>query len=265
MHRFLLLIGLFTLWMSASSAPAAAGTHAWTEFRAEVDRAVDTGNTEALQSLLPTLEGLDGASAGWPDYWAAYLHYRMALLSGMSDDAEPSLEHCIEHAGSAAGLEESDDDILRAEAMALLGTCHSAMAGKGPAAGMQHGPRASMLRDESLLIAPDNPRALLLAGAQDVWTPVQWGGSPERAERRLNRALERLDAETASSAWRPRWGRSDAIGHLAMALHRLDRDEEARRLLEQARSDGRWNGWLERVENDIDSDRTRGAARSPAL
>lgn len=248
MQRVLFPILLAALWMSFSSATATAGTRSWSEFRAELGRAVDAGDTDKVQALLPDLEALDGASAGWPDYWTAYLHYRMALLTGPGDDAVPSLERCIEHAGSAAGLEDAHDDILRPEALALLGACHSSMAGSDPAAGMQHGPRAAMLRDESLLIAPDNPRALLLAGAQDVWTPVQWGGSPERAERRLRRALEGLEAEAASSAWHPRWGRSDAIGHLAIALDRLDRADDARRLLDQARSDGHWNGWLDWVE-----------------
>lgn len=236
---------LFPLALFAASFPASAVGQFddWTSFRQQAAEAVSTGDPKRLRALAVSLEDLEGAPAGWSDYWAAYLDYRTARLADDKAGLSAALEACLRKARAAADA-GTDDSPLRAESQALLGACHASLAGTGGAAGMEHGPRAAMLRDESLLTSPDNPRVLILAGVQDVWTPVQWGGSPERAVRRLQRALQRLDVDSPAPPWQPRWGRIDAIGHLALALGRLDRSDEARAVLERARTEGDWNGWL---------------------
>jgi tetratricopeptide (TPR) repeat protein len=243
---------LLTLAFAFAAASGAAQTDDWTAFREGVAESVARGAGDALAGQINSLETVSGAPDGWTAYWSAYLHYRRALLSEPSGGMVPAMEACLREADSAVES-AAEEDALHAESLALLGACHSGLASSGPVAGMKHGPRAGMLRDESLFIAPDNPRVLLLAGAQDVWTPVQWGGSPERAERRLTKALEQFDAVGEALPWQPRWGRSDAIGHLALALDKLDRSDQALALLEQARNDGHWNGWLERIERGISS------------
>lgn len=251
MTPFRVLLVVLVLALACSSG--AAEPAGWSGFRDHAADAVAAGDPARLHDLAASLETLEAAPAGWTDYWAAYLHYRIGFLADDADSPAPALEACVRHARAALDA-ASGDGPLRAESQALLGACHSGLAGTGPAAGMEHGPPAAMLRDESLLTAPDNPRVLILAGVQDVWTPVQWGGSPERAERQLRRALERLDDEGPAPDWQPRWGRSDAIGHLALALDRLDRADEARALLERARADGRWNGWLDWVRTQVGVD-----------
>jgi len=241
---------LVVLGLALARPSGAAGPAEWTGFRGDAAEAVAAGDPARLHDLAASLETLDEAPAGWTDYWSAYLHYRIGFLADDAGSPAPALETCIRHARAAEDA-SSGDGPLRAESQALLGVCHSGLAGTGPAASMQHGQRAAMLRDESLLTAPDNPRVLILAGVQDVWTPVQWGGSPERAERQLRRALEHLDREDPAPDWQPRWGHSDAIGHLALALEQLDRPDEARAVLDRARADGRWNGWLDWVRTQI--------------
>ena len=240
------------LALTVATASPVAQADDWTAFRENVAESLARGESDALAEPMESLKALTGAPHGWEAYWSAYIHYRRALLADPSEDPAASMEACLQTAEAA--VEASiDESALHAESLALLGACHSGLASSGPAAGMQHGPRAGMLRDESLFIAPDNPRVLLLAGAQDVWTPVQWGGSPERAERRLTKALEQFAAVGEALPWQPRWGRSDAIGHLALALDKLDRSDQALALLERARNDGHWNGWLERIKRGISS------------
>lgn len=246
-----LLLSLLALGLNHGAAHARSS--GWDDVRAGIAEAVATGDAGSLERTVASVDALEGAPDGWKDYWSAYLHYRIGFLAQDAGSPAPALEACIRHARAAVDS-TSGDGALRAESQALLGACHSGLAGTGPAAGMEHGPRATMLRDDSLVTAPDNPRVLILAGVQDVWTPVQWGGSPERAERQLRRALERLDEENPAPDWQPRWGRSDAIGHLALALDRLDRPDEARAVLDQARADGHWNGWLDWVRVQIDGD-----------
>lgn len=239
--------------LSVASASALARDD-WTAFRENVAEIVARGESGPLKEQIETLEALSGAPRGWKSYWLSYIHYRRALLANPDEGLAPAMEACLQEAASAVGaaIEEST---LHAESLALSGACHSGLASTGSGAGMEHGPRAGMLRDESLLIAPDNPRVLLLAGAQDLWTPVQWGGSPERAERRLKKALARFPAARELPPWQPRWGRSDALGHLALALDALDRRDQALALLDQARAEGDWNGWLNWVDERITPDR----------
>ena len=123
-------------------------------------------------------------------------------------------------------------------------------------AGMRYGTQAGNVQDESIFIAPDNPRVLLLAAVSDYNKPVMWGGDIDRAERRLRRAVDILEIGNASpdpaAPWAPIWGLHDAYGHFAIVLNRLDRNADALAVLERAEARGMRSAWLVSIQQLIE-------------
>lgn len=217
----------------------------WPELVEAVESAASIADGDRLGRLASGLSETDLEPARWRDYWIAYAAYRHGLFSDDERLAEAAYEHCAEAAEAAIEHGERSG-----ESEALRGACYSQLAGGGPMAGMRYGSRSSVAIDTALTDAPDNPRALMIGGSRDLYTPVQWGGDIERAVRRLERALDRFEAERKadrSNPWQPRWGRMDAFGHLAIAYGRLDRDDQARRVLDRAEEAGIESPWLDSI------------------
>lgn len=183
----------------------------------------------------------------WRAYWRGYVAWRRAHLA---DDRTAMKEHLKD---CASVLEAAiDRGETSGESHALLGGCYGRLAGTGAMAGMRYGGKSQRALDEALLDAPDNPRVLLQAGISDMHTPVQFGGDPERAVRRLREARRRLaEGEPAGRPWQPRWGRIDAAGHLALALLNLERPDAAREVLREAERRGLASQWLDRIGRRI--------------
>ena len=234
------------------TAPAAfAADFDWTEFRAEILAGLGTDNAGSLESLEQRLATMQPEPEPWRHYWQAYVAFRGGLLREFGATAKAAFKRCLEHARAAIELGETSG-----ESLALLGGCHSQLARGGPMAGMRHGGKSSNAADVSLLDAPDNPRVLIFAGIRDLYTPIMFGGDPERAERRLKRALQIMESvnEEDRDPWLPRWGRIDAHGSLALALAKLERDNEAKGVLDEARAAGLKSAWLDSIGAQLSSD-----------
>lgn len=220
----------------------------WSQFRERVADAVGQGRHEALVELHEERAEQPAEPPEWNAYWRAYLDYRIAYLGDGEEPDKKRLKACAEQAEAA--IEQGEDS---GESHALLGLCYGQLAGGGMLAGMRYGSKAQSSLDEALLIAPDNPRVLLAAGVNDLYTPTQYGGDIERAERRLKKAREQLAAGSAADGegWQPRWGALDVHGHLATALARLDRPDEAIEVLDQAAEAGLEAPWLSSMRERI--------------
>jgi tetratricopeptide (TPR) repeat protein len=234
-----------TLPTPAWSQSEATALDSWPVLVEAVESAVSAGDGDRLAQLSSQLTGIELAPRPWRKYWVAYAAYRQGLFSDDEALAEAAYQRCIDATEAAISLGEQSG-----ESEALRGACFSQLAAGGPQAGMRYGNRSAVAIDTALTDAPGNPRALMVGAARDLYTPIQWGGDIERAVRRLERALEGFASEDDSGGtdpWQPRWGRVDALGHLAIAYGRLGRSDQALGLLDQAGADGIRSAWLDDI------------------
>lgn len=244
---FLLML-LSTSPTTGWSQTGAEDSSDWAEFVGALE---STADAERLGHLASDIGDAALEPIHWREYWTAYAAYRHGLFNDDESVAESAYKQCVESAERAIEHGERSG-----ESEALRGACFSQLAGGGPMAGMRYGSRSGVAINTALTDAPDNPRVLMIAGTRDLYTPTQWGGDIERAVRRLERALERFTEEQSSDRtepWQPRWGRVEAFGHLAIALDRLEREEQARRTLDRAGAAGIESPWLDGIRKSLEA------------
>ena len=230
---------------------ASADFNDWVHARNQIQAASTSADVAALKDLQLQLTESAFAETGWKHYWQAYIAFRLINLDSDQEQTEQHARTCNEHAEAAIERGETSG-----ESHALLASCLGRLAAGGMQAGMRYGSQAATVKNESILIAADNPRVLLLAAVSDYYTPVQWGGDIDRAERRLRQALDTLSEVDESSDrpdWQPRWGLIDAYGHLAIVLDRLGLGDEALALLDQAKAEGVESGWFAIIRDSVTS------------
>jgi len=243
-------ITLLFLFMSGASP---AQDFAWEDFRERVSDAAGQGGRDTLMALAKEREDDPAEPVEWNAYWRTYLNYRAAYLDGEQEPDKESLEACTETGQRA--LDRGEDS---GETHALLGLCFGQLAGTGMMAGMRYGSKAQSMLDEALVIAPENPRVLLAAGINDLYTPAQYGGDIDRAARRLEAARQTLSerGQSDQAAWAPAWGMLDVHAHLAIALIQLDRPEAALEVLHDANEAGLDSPWLKSIREGLETARS---------
>lgn len=83
-------------------------------------------------------------------------------------------------------------------------------------------------------LGPDNPRVWMIDGISAMFTPAQYGGGNEIAERKLRRAVELFEQGTNPAAPAPRWGRAESHAWLGYLLQRTGRAADARASFQRA-------------------------------
>ncbi len=175
---------------------------------------------EALQQMHPDPMG--------PGRWLVVLVdlYRMqvALAHGQPQRAQEALREALNL------LESVPKDQRTADHWAFLGNFYGTQLAftpwyRRPVLGR----RATQALHRALHQDSLNPRAWLFAGLQAFYTPRLFGGGPQRAVERLNRALELY--RRRDPFW-DRWGEDLALLYRARALMQLGHQEEARRTLQ---------------------------------
>ncbi|MEN1727373.1 MAG: hypothetical protein AAGJ52_02945 [Pseudomonadota bacterium] len=250
LNRVLIMIVVLLL----SDSPRAEAVD-WTLLQDEIQTAIRGNDANALKQIRMGLSGTDTGQTDWTAYWQAYIAFLLVNLETDEDLQKEETRACKSHSEAAIDAGETSG-----ESHALLSSCLGRMAASGGMmAGMRYGSRSGNALDESILLAPDNPRVLMLAGVSDYNRPVIWGGDIDRAERRLGRALTILEASSLEpdpeQPWLPTWGLHDAFGHYAVVLGRIDREEEALEVLSRAFSLGIQSSWLDQIKQRIESNR----------
>lgn len=229
---------------------SSAQDFSWDDLISRVADAQTSGDRDALIALAERRKSNPAEPSEWNAYWRAYLNYRAAYLSGEEEPDKEKLEACADTGELAIDRGEESG-----ESHALLGLCFGQLAGTGMMAGMRYSSKSQAMLDEALMIAPDSPRVLLAAGINDLYKPAQYGGDIDRAVRRLQEARRTLtqgpDADNA--AWHPAWGKMDAHAHLAIALARLDRPDEALEVLHEADKAGLESPWLNSIRKRLEA------------
>lgn len=212
--------------------------------RTLVERALVTSRPGDFDRALAYIEG---SLARRPND-AVMLHYRGFVLyrkasylvttgrdtkaaKAMFEEAEQAL------ARSAASLKWPETAALQSAVVGqLIGI-------GGALAGMRLGGKATRLGDEALAAGPDNPRVWMLRGVSDLFRPKIFGGSPEKAEASLKRALTLFATDTpvAPAPW---WGHAETYAWLGQVYVKQGRVEEAKAAYAKALELQPGNAWI---------------------
>jgi tetratricopeptide (TPR) repeat protein len=240
------LAALFTMLLASTPARSSAQAPLLDSLRPRVESAVIRADWPALDAIITRLRAETQGAASrdpWTHYDLGYALHRRASALLLGDEvprAKPLLEEAERVTARSQELGGG------AAALALRGTVTGQLAGaSGMFAAMRLGPRAFKQLDQAILDAPDDPRAALLNGMSRLNAPRAFGGGPARGEPELRRAVRLFGADTATSP-RPVWGRVDAHIWLAIALHRLGQQAEARAELQQALALAPGHAWITR-------------------
>ncbi len=222
--KTILLMPVILLTCVASAQPAPAAPPADTSFTEEWPRIVDDLERSALEGdaagLRRALEACRRLRTSAPparqplvNYAVAYGAWRLVYLRDV-----PAAEHEALLEEAVKSLEESLRlDPRSGDANALLAGVHGAQIAGSPRLGMRLGFRIGSLTRTAKAEEPNNPRVALQEGLSAFHTPVAFGGSLEKAESSLRRALTLFEQEPPSRPW-PNWGRFDAHVWLGQTL-----------------------------------------------
>lgn len=101
------------------------------------------------------------------------------------------------------------------------------------------GPKAPMMAQSmikhghlAMKLDPKNPRAYVVAGINDFYTPKSFGGRT-MAKKYLSKALE-LSTQVPDNQYTPSWGREEAYEYLIRYLLEEEEGKGAKKLQEQA-------------------------------
>lgn len=159
-------------------------------------------------------------------YYAALANYRLASLQQDEldeNDKDRILEQGISWLNKAIELKPDF-----AEAYALKSGSLGLMI-DGMFDGMRHGSDASESMEKAYQFDKDNPRTYLMDGIGKLYTPSMFGGGAEEALVKFKKA-EKLFREHSRDG--PiSWGNAEVYGWLTLTYIKLDRPEEAERML----------------------------------
>jgi tetratricopeptide (TPR) repeat protein len=184
-------------------------------------------------------------------------HYRGFALyrkaSVLAATAGGAKEGASGAAGARALFEAADRALERAasgldwpETLALRSAVTGQLiSGGGALAGLRLGPRSARLLDEAVARGPDNPRVWMLRGVSDLYKPRLMGGSLDKAEASLRRAIA-LFAQDAPVPPAPWWGHAESYGWLGQVLAKQGKPVEARAAYARALAMQPGNAWVER-------------------
>lgn len=194
---------------------------------------------ELLQLLLEPSESVSEATVR---YAIGYVDWRLSNRESLSPaDQRDLLEDAVTH------LEEAlDQEPQHAEALALLGAVYAQQIGRNPERAMVLGARSGESLERAGRIEPENPRVLVHRAVSAFFTPVEFGGSVDTAERLLRLSIAQFDAEAPDTPW-PNWGRFEAHVWLGQVLARQEQFGEAREQYELALEVVPESQWVQRA------------------
>ncbi|GMU68796.1 MAG: hypothetical protein AMXMBFR37_11280 [Steroidobacteraceae bacterium] len=186
--------------------PVAAPAGDWPDVESRIQFAWYTGDLRALRGTLSGLAAQPDTDA-LHDYYLGLGEYRVAQLTMERDDrdgARVAAEACVDHLARA-----NDGQRDFADALALQARCLSLLAGLKPWKAPLIVPRIGTLASRAVMLAPRNPRVLLLDALTDK--------DQVRALATLRRAIDAFEAERQRVAPTPSWGAPEAWLQLARA------------------------------------------------
>jgi len=175
---------------------------------------LDTNNgVEVLKDLANTFERIGNAEkTQWePYYYAAYCTVMAGTLSMPQDGsfgdnsaiADPMADKAEQLISKAAELSKDNSEIY-----CVIKMVHSLrMMGNPMARFMTEGAKASEALEKAKSLNENNPRVYILEAQDKYYTPEQFGGSKDDAQKLFKKAEEIFANSKPASTTEPQWGR----------------------------------------------------------
>jgi tetratricopeptide (TPR) repeat protein len=215
------------------AAVAAARAQEGGDTQAQIDYAYQTEDANRLTNLIQTLTTQlknDSADSALR-YHLAHAQYRFGLLTRErhAHGADSAFSDCIDELKPVI-----DQDVKSPEAMVLQSACYSGLADLRSLEAVLLRSRAADRLKSALMLAPRNPRAVLLSAMQDLRHAKP--GSPEgrRGFAELQSAAELFEQSSGTSNDAPGWGHADAYLALGRELQVRGDHLGARNWIEKA-------------------------------
>jgi hypothetical protein len=215
------------------AAASAARAQEGGDTQAQIDYAYQTEDANRLTNLVQTLTTQlknDSADSALR-YHLAHAQYRFGLLTRErhAHGADSAFSDCIDELKPVI-----DQDVKSPEAMALQSACYSGLADLRSLEAVLLRSRAADRLKAALMLAPRNPRAVLLSAMQDLRHAKP--GSPEarRGFAELQSAAELFEHSSGTSNDAPGWGHADAYLALGRELQVRGDHLGARNWIEKA-------------------------------
>lgn len=144
-------------------------------------------------------------------YYLAYADYSLATLT-MNDNkskAKDYIDEAIKYAEKAVDLHGNS-----AESLALLGTIYGVKITFDWNNAVALGPKSNQVIAEALAIEPGNPRVLLQAGINKMFTPEFFGGSKTEAFKLFVKAADAFNTYKVTDSLKPDWGKLQSLAWL---------------------------------------------------
>jgi tetratricopeptide (TPR) repeat protein len=228
-NKTLLLLTACTLtipFTAFAQQPVLTGASKWADSAArEIDAAADAGDTTRLRNA-KTL--LDRALVAFPNdalllhYKGYELHREAALQDGLGHRA--AVEPLLDQARTV--LEQSLALKPMPETHALLSSVIGRSIAFHPIKAMFLGPESGSQMSDALALGPDNPRVWLLRGIGAIFTPSQFGGGVETAEKHLKRAAVLFETDHPVPP-APSWGRAEVYAWLGQIYQKQNKPADA--------------------------------------
>ncbi len=144
-------------------------------------------------------------------YYLAYADYSISIMVMNKNKAQAAqyIDEAINYADKALQINKKS-----AETLALLGTIYGIKISLDNQDMMVYGPKSNRVIAEALSLEPDNPRVLLQAGINKMYTPEFYGGSKTEAMRLFEKAVSIFDSSSAVDSLKPDWGRLESLAWL---------------------------------------------------
>jgi hypothetical protein len=149
-------------------------------------------------------------------YWAGFASWRLAINGTGMTPAELKAHMEKATADFDAAIRLRDDF---ADAYAAASMCHAwlAFVAKDPATTPRHAESSKRQGARAKELAPGNPRVLWMEGARLFYTPVDFGGNPQRAIEVYRQMAAASEGAAAPDSPLPDWGKPEALMSLANA------------------------------------------------
>ncbi len=221
--------GLIFLLVATAAAGAEADLKRLVDIRDQIQQAYYENDSRWLLEMRREAHGLarQAEDSGLAHYYAALANYRIGQIMTRQeqDGADKYLDDCIERAKTA-----TKKGSRFADAYALRSVCYDLAASAISWKAVQ----SNRMLDTAYDYEPDNPRVTLVDGISFFERPGLFGGDMDKAEERLNKAIQLFEKSDNLRAGWPTWGRADAYVYLGRVY--LDRGDviRARDAFEQA-------------------------------
>lgn len=170
--------------------------------------AVDTTHSiQGLTDLAASFERIANAEkTQWlPFYYAALCNISLANMyfsMQQTDKIDPLMDKAEPMLAKAEELEKDNSEIYCLKKMFNTGK----MMADPMSRFMTFGAAASEALEKAKSLNPENPRVYLLEGQDKFYTPEQFGGSKEEAQKLFEEAMKKFEAFKPASSIHPAWG-----------------------------------------------------------